>query len=159
MMIQKRISRSAAAEKERPGEDLYKGALCAENDGRSGGAPERRIYFAQGYCPAAGGLQEISGADRADPEQVRLSEDKSRLSGRLYAVKAAPAVHRRRHPAPDGGGPCARSVRGAGPGRLSPQRGLRHAAGLARAEPRHQRIPRWYHAAGPARPAAGALCQ
>ena len=32
MMIQKRISRSAAAEKERPGEDLYKGALCAEND-------------------------------------------------------------------------------------------------------------------------------
>lgn len=30
------------AEKERPGEDLYKGALCAENDGRSGGASERR---------------------------------------------------------------------------------------------------------------------
>lgn len=53
----------------------------------------------------------------------------------------------------------ARSVRGAGPGRLPPQRGLCHAAGLARAEPRHQRIPRWYHAAGPARPAAGALCQ
>mgnify|MGYP000464990498 CR=1 FL=1 len=40
-----------------------------------------------------------------------------------------------------------------------PRSGLRHAAGLARAEPRHQRIPRWYHAAGPARPAAGALCQ
>lgn len=39
------------------------------------------------------------------------------------------------------------------------QRGLRHAAGLARAEPRHQRISRRHHAAGPARPAAGALCQ
>ena len=44
-------------------------------------------------------------------------------------------------------------------GRLPPQRGLRHAAGLARAEPRHQRISRRHHAAGPARPAAGALCQ
>ena len=32
-------------------------------------------------------------------------------------------------------------------------------AGLARAEPRHQRISRRHHAAGPARPAAGALCQ
>lgn len=39
------------------------------------------------------------------------------------------------------------------------QRGLRHAAGLARTEPRHQRISRRHHAAGPARPAAGALCQ
>ena len=32
----------------------------------------------------------------------------------------------------------------------APQRGLRHAAGLARTEPRHQRIPRRHHAAGPA---------
>lgn len=39
------------------------------------------------------------------------------------------------------GGPCARSVRGAGPGRLPPQRGLRPRCRSGAAEPRHQRIP------------------
>lgn len=38
--------------------------------------------------------------------------------GGYMLAKPPRAVHRRRHPAPDGGGPCARSVRGAGPGRL-----------------------------------------
>lgn len=48
----KRISRSAAAEKERPGEDLYKGALCAENDGRSGRSTRTANIFRSRILPS-----------------------------------------------------------------------------------------------------------